>query len=318
MKKIIILYSIAAITLSCNKKPHLDSVLQGKVERDEISIVGKVAGRIDRILVSEGDFVKKGDTLAILDIPEVEAKKSQAQGAVLSAKAQYDMSVKGATANQLKQLNAKKSALKEQYEFAQKSLKRLEAMVQDSLIPQQQYDEVFAKYQGAKAQLIAVDAEIADVQHGVRVEQQNMALGQQDRALGALQEVETAEKERYIVAPQDMTIENITLRTGELALPGYTLFTGSLNESTTFRFTIAESQLSQFEKGKEVTLHVPYNNSSIKGKVKNIKKLGSYANIATAYPDYEMQDALYEVTISPENNNAAAALLSQSTVTINQ
>src|SRR5690606_24502074 len=90
--------------------------------------------------------------------------------------------------------------------------------------PQQQYDEVFAKYQGAQAQLIAVDAEIADVKNGVRLEQQTMALGQQDRALGALQEVAVAEKERYIIAPQDMKIDAVTLKLGELALPGYTLF----------------------------------------------------------------------------------------------
>src|SRR5690554_8128678 len=106
------------------------------------------------------------------------------------------MAATGATQNQLKQLNAKKSALKEQYEFAKKSLSRMDALVKDSLIPQQQYDEVFAKYQGAQAQLLAVDAEIADVQNGVRVEQQMMALGQQDRASGALQEVSIAEKEQ--------------------------------------------------------------------------------------------------------------------------
>src|SRR5690606_8308403 len=210
--------------------------------------------RIDQILVREGDFVKKGDTLAVLDIPEVEAKKAQAQGAVKSAEAQYSMSVHGATANQLKQLNAKKSALNEQYEFAKKSLKRLEAMVKDSLVPQQQYDEVFAKFQGAQAQLIAVDAEIADVKNGVRLEQQTMALGQQDRALGAWQEVQAAEKERYIISPQDIQIEPVTLKLGELALPGYTLFKGSLQTTTYFRFTIAESDLKNYEKGKTVTI----------------------------------------------------------------
>jgi hypothetical protein len=47
-------------------------------------------------------------------------KKVQAEGAVQSAKAQYDMTLKGATDNQLKQLEAKQKALKEQYELAQK------------------------------------------------------------------------------------------------------------------------------------------------------------------------------------------------------
>lgn len=303
--------------ISCRPKNNMDSLIQGKVERDELAVVGKIAGRISKIYVNEGDLVKKGDTLAVLDIPEVEAKKAQAQGAVKSADAQYAMSVHGATANQLKQLNAKKSALKEQYEFAKKSLKRIEAMVVDSLVPQQQYDEVFAKYQGALAQYTAVEAEIADVKNGVRMEQQTMALGQKDRALGALQEVKTAEKERYVIAPQDMMLETITLKVGELALPGYTLFTGSLNNTTHFRFTVPESELSKYKKGEEIEVTVPYlKDKKVSGVIRNIKQIGAYANIATAYPDYNMQDALYEISVSPKQATEAAEILTKSTVTI--
>lgn len=315
MKKILVFIGICTI-VSCSNKSEVAKSIQGKIERDEIAVVGKLAGRIDKILVNEGDFVKKGDTLAILDIPEVAAKKAQAQGAVKSAEAQYEMSVHGATSNQLKQLNAKKAALNEQYQFAKKSLNRLEAMVKDSLVPQQQYDEVFAKYQGAQAQLIAVDAEIADVKNGVRLEQQTMALGQQDRALGALQEVAVAEKERYIIAPQDMKIDAVTLKLGELALPGYTLFKGSLPETTYFRFTVPESSISAYEIGTTVSVHVPYKKVDIAGIIQNVKQIGAYANIATAYPDYDIQDPLYEVTVRPTQLQDAKDLLAKSTVTI--
>lgn len=314
MKKSLIAFVLALSVASCSKKSNDNIPIQGKVERDELAIVGKIAGRIDKILVQEGDFVKKGDTLAILDIPELEAKKAQAKGAVKSAAAQYDMSVQGATTNQLKQLNAKKAALTEQYQFAKKSLERLEIMVQDSLIPQQQYDEVYAKYQGAKAQIIAVDAEIADVNNGVRLEQQLMALGQQDRAMGALDEVAVAENEQYIIAPQDMKIETITLKLGELALPGYTLFKGSLNETTYFRFTVPESKVNQYAIGNEVFIDVVYKNVTIKGVIKNVKQIGAYANISTAYPDYDIQDPLYEVVVNPMDVNQAKELLAKSTV----
>lgn len=315
MKKLLVFIGICTMA-SCSNKSEVAKSIQGKIERDEIAVVGKLAGRIDKILVNEGDFVKKGDTLAILDIPEVAAKKAQAQGAVKSAEAQYEMSVHGATSNQLKQLNAKKAALNEQYQFAKKSLNRLEAMVKDSLVPQQQYDEVFAKYQGAQAQLIAVDAEIADVKNGVRLEQQTMALGQQDRALGALQEVAVAEKERYIIAPQDMKIDVVTLKLGELALPGYTLFKGSLPETTYFRFTVPESSISAYEIGTTVSVHVPYKKVDIAGIIQNVKQIGAYANIATAYPDYDIQDPLYEVTVRPTQLQDAKDLLAKSTVTI--
>lgn len=315
MKKLLVFIGICTM-VSCSNKSEVAKSIQGKIERDEIAVVGKLAGRIDKILVNEGDFVKKGDTLAILDIPEVDAKKVQAQGAVKSAEAQYEMSVHGATSNQLKQLNAKKAALNEQYQFAKKSLNRLEAMVKDSLVPQQQYDEVFAKYQGAQAQLIAVDAEIADVKNGVRLEQQIMALGQKDRALGALQEVAVAEKERYIIAPQDMKIDAVTLKLGELALPGYTLFKGSLPETTYFRFTVPESSISAYEIGTAVSVHVTYKKVDIAGTIQNVKQIGAYANIATAYPDYDIQDPLYEVTVRPTQMQDAKDLLAKSTVTI--
>lgn len=231
MKNILILFLALLLCSSCNR-PKNKEVLQGKVENEQIAIVSKVPGKIIRLLIKEGDVVQKGDTLAILDIPEVDAKKSQAEGAVFSAKAQYNMAVKGATDNQIKQLEAKLMALKEQYQFAQKSIRRLNNMLKDSLIPQQTYDETFAKYQGALAQYNAVQAELDDAKKGARKEQQEMALGQQERAYGALQEVETANKERFVIAPQDMSIETITLNLGELALPGYTLFNGFIKNST--------------------------------------------------------------------------------------
>lgn len=316
MKKIVFVTGVLLSLTACKKEAKMDQLIQGKVEREEIAVVGKIAGRIDQILVQEGDFVQKGDTLAILNIPEVDAKKAQAQGAVKSAEAQYDMSVNGATRNQLQQLNAKRAGLMEQYNYAKKSLDRLSVMVKDSLIPQQQYDEVYAKYQGAHAQLVAVDAEIADVKNGARIEQQIMAQGQQDRALGALEEVRVAEKERYITAPQDMQVDLITLKLGELAMPGYTLFKGTLKETTFFRFTVPETELKNYPKGGQIDIHIPYLNKDIKGEIKNIKPIGAYANIATAYPDYDAQDPLYELTVRPVNRSEADEILSKTTVTI--
>lgn len=315
MKKALIIFQLIFIFTSCQKEKK-ENVLQGKVEKEQIAVVSKIPGKILKIFVKEGDMVQKGDTLALLDIPEVEAKKSQAQGALLSAKAQYKMAVKGATENQIKQLEAKKMGLKEQYEFAQKSIKRLSNMLKDSLISQQTYDETFAKYQGAQAQYNAVIAELDDAKKGARIEQQTMALGQQDRALGALQEVETADQERYIIAPQNMSIETISLAVGELALPGYTLFNGYLNNSTYFRFTIPENQLAKFKKGQEVSVHIPYAKTEVKGTISTLKQLGAYGNIATAYPDYEMQESLFELKITPANPEQTKDLITKTTVTL--
>lgn len=316
MKKTSILFALSSLFIAGCKQAPNTKMIQGKIERDQISVVSKLPGRILNVYVTEGDLVQKGDTLALIDIPEVDAKKSQAEGAVKSADAQYQMTTKGATDNQLKQLEAKKKALQEQYDFAKKSLDRLTAMVQDSLVPQQTYDEVFAKFQGAQSQLIAVEAEIADVRNGVRIEQQLMALGQKDRALGALQETQVADNERYIIAPQNMSIETITLKEGELALPGYTLFNGYLTNSVYFRFTLPEERLGQIDKGQDVQVHIPYKDLAVEATITNVKELGAYAKIATAYPDYDIEQSIFEIKITPKNQSDANDLFTKATVTL--
>jgi len=317
-----ILYTIASLILlqSCSgNNQKKETKLEGKIERDQIAVTTKIPGKIQKILVEVGQNVHKGDTLLVLELPEVAAKSIQAEGALTAAQAQYEMALKGATDGQMKQLHAKVDGLKEQFDFAQKSLDRMNNLLRDSLISQQKYDEVYAKYQGAKNQYLAAQAELADVQHGARIEQQRMALGQKERALGAVDEVNVAAKERFIIAPQDMTIENINLQVGELALAGYSLVSGYINEATFFRVTIPESKIKEFVKGETKTLVIPYlDNKEFQAKVETIKPLSSYANISTAYPDFEEQESLFEVHLKPVNILESNELLTKATFIIKQ
>lgn len=315
MKKIILLIS-AACLFSCQEKPKPTTILEGKVEREQLAVVSKLPGKIQKVLITEGEHITIGDTLIILELPEVEAKKEQALGALNSAEAQYQMAKKGATDGQIVQLRAKVAGLKEQMDFAEKSSRRLQNLLRDSLVPQQKYDEVHTKFQGAKNQYLAAVAELNEVSEGARIEQQNMALGQQERAQGALHEVRIAEKERFILAPQSMSVDNISLKVGELALPGYSLVTGFLDNTTYFRFTISEKELGKVKNGQIVNLKVPYANKSIKGKIVWIKPLSSYANITSAYPDFDQQESLFELKIVPVNHQETNNLLVKSTVTL--
>jgi len=307
--KIIFYTGLALILIIASCKQEAESQIEGRIKRSTIAVTGKIPGRLLDIRVQQGEYVKAGDTLAVLELPEVDAKVAQAEGAVKSADAQYKMAQKGATDLQLRQLSAKKEALEEQFKFAETSVNRLANMLKDSLISRQQYDEAYAKMQGAKAQYMATIAEYEEARSGARTEQQIMALGQKDRALGALKEATVADQERFIIAPQDMSIENITLSVGELALPGYTLFTGYLNSTTYFRFTLPESQIQLVETDKMVTIEIPYNNQSIEGKVISISQLSRYADISTAYPDYQMGDAVYEIKVQPMDAQESSKLL---------
>lgn len=302
---------LAGLT-GCAEKPA--PRLEGKVKRDVIAFAPKVTGRVLKVMVEEGDLVKTGDTLAILDVPEANAKLSQVKGLLKSAEAQRTLAQNGATSNQLKQLRAKKTGLEEQFSFAEKSYQRARAMAADSMISAQSYDEIRAKYRGAKAQLDAVNAELNEAENGVRYETRQAAQGQADQARGALQEVQIALSEKYIIATSDMMIETISLHEGELAPAGYPLFNGYIPERVYFRFTLPEHAVAAFKKGDRVEVSMPYLNTTATGKITTVKQLTRYANITAAYPDYQIEEAVYEVKIVPDNLKNSSAWLTNATV----
>ena len=312
--KTIALASILSLVACKNDNP--DQLTEGKTKKEIVSFAPKVTGRILKIYVEEGQTVKAGDTLAMLDVPEVSAKIAQAKGATAAATAQAQMAKNGATADQLRQLKAKQKGLAEQFEFAQKSYKRASNMFKDSLMSPQSYDEIFAKYQGAKAQLDAVNAELHDVEIGTRIEKIEMALGQEDQARGVLQEANVAYSERYIIATNDMEIETISLNVGELATAGYALFNGYIPNTTYFRFTIPESKISKYNKGMTVNMKSTYGNQEFSGKVVSIKQLTRYADITTAFPDYQPEDAVYEIKVIPTDRAKVNNILVNSSVTL--
>jgi HlyD family secretion protein len=66
-------------------------------------------------------------------------------------------------------------------------------MLKDSLVPQQPMMKYLPNIKEHRLS-IAVQAELDEAKKGARIEQQTMARGQKERAIGALQEAETADQ----------------------------------------------------------------------------------------------------------------------------
>src|SRR5690554_112115 len=275
---------------------------RGKVKFETISLSSKLGGRISNIYVTEGQEVKKGDTLAYIDIPEVTAKMMQAEGAITSAQGQLDMAFNGATTEQLSQIEQKLNSGKAQLEFAQESYNRLENMYKDSLVSKQQFDEVRMKLSMAQAQVDALEAKRTEVRKGARSEQIEQAKGQLDRALGAKEEVASAASEKYIIAPTEMSIETVSLEVGELLTPGYALFNGYKKNSVYFRFTIPESKIYDFKPNQKLTIENPYTGEEVEAKIIAINQLAQYANITSTAPLYGLDESIYELKVVPTEN----------------
>ncbi|WP_027126558.1 HlyD family secretion protein [Gelidibacter mesophilus] len=313
----IVLSVIALFTLNSCKNDAI-TPNRGKVKFETISISSKIAGRIDKIYVEEGQQVKKGDTLALVNIPEVSAKLMQAEGAIKAAQGQLDLAFNGATTEQLNQIEGQLNSGKAQMEFAQESYNRLQNMYQDSLVSQQQFDEVKMKLRMAKAQVEGLEAKRDEIRKGARSEQLEQAQGQLNRALGAKNEVLSASDEQYVIAPADMSIETISLEEGELLTPGYALFNGYKTDGMYFRFTIPESRIYDFEVGKALTLVNPYTKQETSAKIVAIKQLAQYADITSTSPLYELSESIYELKVVPTSDTGDQKFYTNATILIKQ
>ena len=313
----IFLGAFALLTLNACKNEQI-TPNRGKVKFETIAVSSKIGGRIDKIYVEEGQTVKKGDTLAQMNVPEVTAKMMQAEGAITSAKGQLNMAFNGATTEQLSQIDGQLNSGQAQLEFAQESYNRLKNMYQDSLVSQQQFDEVKMKLNMAKAQVRALQAKRDEVKKGTRSEQIDQAQGQLDRALGAKEEVLSAADEKYLIAPADMSVETISLEEGELLTPGYTLFNGYKSNSLYFRFTIPESKIYDYEVGNTLTLVNPYTKEETSAKIVAIKQLAQYADITSTSPLYELSESIYELKVVPTSDVSQQKFYTNATILIKQ
>jgi len=290
--------------------------IQGKVKQETIAVAPKLAGRILDIRVREGQSVNAGDTLALLDVPELRSKLQQAEGAIEAAEGQFSLAVNGATTEQLQQVQAQIDAAAAQLDFAGETHRRMKNMYADSLISAQQFDEVVSKWRAAQAQLTALQAKRSELLKGTRPETIRSAHGQVERAEGAKNELLQARQETWIIAPAAMMIESITLKKGELALPGYTLFNGYQLEGTCFRFSIAESKINSYKINQSLTVKLPYTGKTIPVIVAGIKQLPRYADNTSTAPNYQLGEGLFEMKLVPVNARDAAGLFANSTVVL--
>ena len=252
-------------------------IIQGQVEVTEYRVSSKVPGRILELRVSEGDYVKAGDTLAILDAPEVRAKMEQARSAESAAAALELKAQNGARKEQIQGAYSVLQQAKAGYEIAEKSYQRIQRLYDEGVMSAQKRDEVYANYKAMEAQMKAAQSQYDMAVNGARMEDKLAASAQVGRAKGAVQEVNSYIHETVQVAQKDGEVANIYPKVGELVGTGSPIMSIAVMDDMWGTFNVREDQLNGMQVGSEFSVFVPAFNKEIKMKVYYLKDQGSYA-----------------------------------------
>lgn len=252
-------------------------IIQGQAEATEYRVSSKVPGRILQLLVEEGDKVKAGDTLAILEAPDVIAKLTQAQAAETAAQAMNDKAIRGTRQEQLQAAYEMWQKAKAGLEIAEKSYNRINRLYEQGVMSAQKRDEVKAQYDAMTSTEKAAKAQYTMAKNGAQREDKEMAAAQVERAKGAVAEVNSYINETYLTAAADGEVTEIFPKIGELVGTGAPIMNVAQLDDMWVTFNVREDFLKDFSVGEEIKAYVPALEKEVEFKVTYMKDLGTYA-----------------------------------------
>ncbi|EJL53362.1 multidrug resistance efflux pump [Rhizobium sp. CF122] len=230
----------------------------GRIEATEIDISTKTAGRIQDILVNEGDFVEAGQMLARMDTEQLEARRRQAEAQLRRAVIGVD------TANSLvKQREAEHAAAvavvaqrEAEADAAQTKLTRSEQLRKSNTISQQILDDDRAAAQGAKAAVAAAQAQLAAAEAAITSSKAQVvdAEAAVDAARAEIESIDADITDSVLKSPREGRVQYKVAQPGEvLAAGGRVLNIVDLSD-VYMTFFLPTDQAGRVPMGAEVRL----------------------------------------------------------------
>lgn len=252
-------------------------IVQGQAEVTEYRVSSKIPGRILEFRVKEGQSIKAGDTLAILEAPDMIAKLEQARAAEAAAQAQNEKAIKGTRHEQLQAAYEMWQKSVAGLEIAEKSYKRIKNLTDQGVMSAQKLDEATANLNASIATEKAAKAQYEMAKNGAEIEDKAAAAAQVERAKGAVAEVESYIKETYLIAQASGEVSEIFPELGELVGGGAPIMNISILNDMWVTFNVREDLLKDLGMGTEFDAYIPALDRDVRLKVNYMKDLGTYA-----------------------------------------
>lgn len=132
-------------------------IANGRLEATEVQLASRLAGRLEELLVQEGDEVSTGDVVARLESAPLEAEMSRIMADIQLAQEQLVLAT------------ARKAEADSECDFARSHLKRLESLSKDRYVSEDQLDAARTRVQTSTAACRAAAAQVSSAEAGIEV-----------------------------------------------------------------------------------------------------------------------------------------------------
>jgi len=266
----------------------------GTVEARNIRVGSKIGGRIDKVLVREGDRVEPGQVLVTFDDQELlaslaESKASaekakrgyrqeevaEARAASLEAKADYELKRNGYRKEDIAAARADLDRAAADETRTRLDFERYDALAKKDLVSKQQRDTAEANWKMALAQQENTRHKLDELERGYRPEEvaaaearyqqsrasyEKMARGNRPEDIAAAEAAaayqEARFRERQVLAPTRATVEVLDVRPGDLIPPNTPVATLLESDQIYVRIYVPETEISRVKVGDKAAITV--------------------------------------------------------------
>jgi HlyD family secretion protein len=296
---------------------HRDTALQssGTVEARNIRVGSKIGGRIDKVLVREGDSVQPGQVLITFDDKELQASLEQsranaekarrgyrpeeiaeARASTAQAKADYELKRNGYRQEDVAAAQADLDRAKADETRTHLDFDRYEALAKKDLVSKQQRDSAEANWKMALAQQHNARQKLDQLQRGYRPEEIASAEAHYHQTEANLEKLERGNRhedvdlakaayaydearfrERQVIAPSAAIVEVLDVRPGDLIGPNTPVATLLEKDQIYVRIYIPETEYGRLKLGQKAEVRVDaFPNKVFEGVLEQINQQAEF------------------------------------------
>jgi HlyD family secretion protein len=302
--KIYLFSLLVIILLGCNNASDKDVIeTSGIIEATEVIVSSKVNSQVLYLFCDEGSKVSRGDTLAILDNEYYRFQYEQALALETSAKAQYELVLKGARKEDIIQAQEALAQAEETFQIAKTNYERFKNLKASQSVSEKQYEEAELNYKFAHSRLLQAKENLQKLEKLFRKEEIAQAEANWKRAQANSNLFRKYLSDCIIISPSDGVVLQKFIEAGENVNPGTPLFKIAKLDTMEMIVYVPESDIGKIHLGQDVDVTCDsYPNKVYSGKVVFISEQSEFTPKSVQTKD-ERVTLVFAVKIKIPNPN---------------
>lgn len=298
---VIAVLAIVALGLWLATRPP-KPMIQGMVDTDQIQVAAKVPGRLEALMVHEGDRVKAGQLLFVLSSPELDAKLAQVQAQQAAAESQAAKARHGAQSEDIETARSAWQAAEATAALAAKTVARVSNLYTEGVVSLQKRDEAVAAAKASANAAAAAKFQYEKAMGGARPEDIKGAEALATQAEAGVREVAALQAELRITAPVAGEISRRNANVGEVVPPTLPVISMFEPDKLWVSLNVRENQFHGLKNGQELDGTVPaLDGRRLRFKVYYIAPLGDFATWRATRESSGYDIKTFEIRVRPED-----------------